>query len=78
MKPTVSLFAFALISLSAPFLESKATPPEVVEVAIDDWQPFGGPELLHKGISGHIISEALKRAGYEPKIILIPWARIQK
>ncbi len=65
-------------SLAAQPGDPSEQAPQVVEVAIDDWAPFGGENLLCKGISGHIISEALARAGYEPRIIIIPWARIQK
>lgn len=49
---------------------------EKLTLVADEWAPFSGKDLVHKGVSLHIIKTALTRSGYDIEDNIVPWARI--
>jgi len=48
---------------------------EVTVAALTGWPPFSGENLLNKGFGNDIIATALRRAGYEVRVEMMPWPR---
>ena len=49
---------------------------QMITIVADEWPPFSGEELHNKGISLDVITTVLKKAGYDVKTEILPWARI--
>lgn len=64
----VAVFSFGLVPT--------AVNAQAITVVADEWPPFSGAELHNKGISLDVITAVLKRAGYDVKAEVLPWARI--
>lgn len=54
----------------------KSAIAEPITVVADEWPPFSGEQLPHQGISLDVIGTVLRRAGYDVKTEILPWARI--
>lgn len=67
------LFVVICLVVGALPLSSNA---QMITVVADEWPPFSGDKLHQKGISLDVITAALKRAGYDVKAEILPWARI--
>lgn len=61
--------------LLAFFISSSVQASKLTVVA-DEWPPFSGSELTENGLSPHVISAVLERAGYDVEVKILPWARI--
>ena len=44
-------------------------------VANDDWEPYTGEDIAGQGIATEIVTTALRRAGYQTSVTVVPWAR---
>ena len=71
----MNLFYSVITIIFACFLSIASTAEKLVVVA-DEWPPFSGERLPNKGISPHIITSVLRKAGYEVDVKILPWARI--
>jgi len=61
-----------LIALLLPLGWGGAAAGELSLVA-SPWPPYVGERLERKGLAMHIVSEALRRAGYESTVSLVEW-----
>ncbi len=48
---------------------------ETITLATLNWQPFFGDDLPEEGFYTALSREAFKRAGYELKVMFVPWKR---
>jgi len=49
-----------------------------VTIGLDEWPPFSGENLPGGGITAEILTKVFEDAGYQPKILILPWTRIEK
>ena len=68
--------ALVAVILSATGLLPAPVKAQMITVVADEWPPFSGEKLHNKGISLDVITAVLKRAGYDVKAEVLPWARI--
>lgn len=69
------VFTFAVSALLFAPPAARADNP-VLTVVADEWPPFSGENLVGNGMSPDIIVHVLRRAGYQAKVSIVPWARI--
>ncbi|WP_028629599.1 substrate-binding periplasmic protein [Metapseudomonas resinovorans] len=62
-----ALFALLIVTLSAH--------AETLRMAADVWPPFTDARLASNGLAAELVSTALKRAGFRPEYVEVPWAR---
>ena len=55
-----------------------AEPPKTLNLVANEWEPYTGTQILNKGVACDIVSTALRRAGYEVQIHIVPWSRAVK
>ena len=61
-----------LLTLSAAAL---AAPPSLHLVA-NYWEPYTGQDLPQQGLACEVVATALRRAGYQADITIMPWPRV--
>ncbi len=76
MKMIIATLIFLLALL--PTFPGSAEPPQVLRMVSNQWEPYTGDGLLNKGVSSDIVATALRRAGYEVEITIVPWTRALK
>jgi len=64
-----------LILLFTGLTESGAAEKKI-SLATLEWEPYVGRKLVNQGFTSEIVSQALKRVGYEVEINFMPWARV--
>jgi len=62
--------ALLLLTLAAP-----AAPPPLHLVA-NYWEPYTGQDLPQQGVACEVVATALRRAGYQVDITIMPWSRV--
>ena len=67
LKKLLSIFSFILVSL--------VLNAETVTIVTSNWEPFAGENLKDNGICFAIVKQAYKKAGYNVKTEIVPWAR---
>ncbi|WP_135079960.1 transporter substrate-binding domain-containing protein [Terasakiella sp. SH-1] len=55
-----------------------AQPPEVLRLVANEWEPYTGANILNKGLASDIVATALRRAGYDVNLQIVPWTRALK
>ena len=56
-------------------LSARPAPPPLHLVA-NYWEPYSGQDLPQQGLACEVVSTALRRAGYELDITIMPWSRV--
>ncbi|SCA57444.1 Extracellular solute-binding protein [Candidatus Terasakiella magnetica] len=67
----ITLFLFS----SKPLV---AQPPEILRLVANEWEPYTGDRILNQGLATDIVSTALRRAGYDVMVNIVPWTRALK
>jgi len=65
--------ASLLLALTAP--AAPAAPPPLHLVA-NYWEPYTGQDLPRQGLASEVVVAALRRAGYQVDITIMPWSRV--
>jgi len=73
VKNILRFFLIVLLVLTSR--TSQADPPNVLRLVADEWEPYTGENVLNQGLATDIVSTALRRAGYEVSIYIVPWTR---
>jgi len=67
----VIVFGLALSLVSSMCLAGE----QKLTIAVDNYPPYYGKDLVYGGFMTKVVVEALKRAGYEAEIKFVPWKR---
>lgn len=59
----------------AVLIVAGAAGADELTVVASPWPPYVGERLERKGLAVDIVTEALRRAGYEPKVTVVEWPR---
>ncbi|HOP31495.1 MAG TPA: transporter substrate-binding domain-containing protein [Spirochaetota bacterium] len=65
----------SLMLLHVPLSSEPASENKKIIIGACDWEPYTGEKMKGLGLFSALSIEALKRAGYESKIVIYPWAR---
>ncbi|GAB3254359.1 substrate-binding periplasmic protein [Chitinimonas naiadis] len=49
--------------------------PNTLNLIANYWEPYTGETLPQQGLASELVTTALKRAGYDSRITIAPWAR---
>ncbi|OUS32556.1 hypothetical protein A9Q99_00335 [Gammaproteobacteria bacterium 45_16_T64] len=52
------------------------TNAKIISMAVTDWPPYTGTELLNYGIASEIVTESFRKVGYTTEMTFMPWARL--
>jgi hypothetical protein len=74
-KLFICLFLLFSITLVLSVQAEAETKKEVIRMCYTDYPPMGSPDLPDGGFTTDLITSVFKRAGYEPTIKWLPWAR---
>jgi polar amino acid transport system substrate-binding protein len=64
-----------LILASSAIMPLAVAQPGKVTIAATEWAPLTGAEMENDGLLSEITTAALKRVGYDPEIVILPWKR---
>lgn len=64
-----------IILLSTLFASALFAASDTLTMAISNWEPYKGDNLLNKGVTTEITKTALEKAGYSVKVVSLPWKR---
>jgi polar amino acid transport system substrate-binding protein len=56
-------------------LTARPAPPPLHLVA-NYWEPYTGQDLPQQGLASEVVATALRRAGYQVDIAIMPWSRV--
>ena len=72
------LLVWFLVIVQAPLPAADTPKPPTLTLTTLKWPGLADPALPHQGYIPHVAEEALKRAGFTPRIEIVPWARAVK
>jgi polar amino acid transport system substrate-binding protein len=50
--------------------------PPTVHLVANYWEPYTGQDLPQQGLASEVVTTALRRAGYQVDITIMPWSRV--
>lgn len=71
----IKQLAIAAITAAALLSSSTAFSETLILAALTAWPPFSDENLQANGFSNDLIVQAMKRAGHDVKVSMVPWAR---
>lgn len=57
-------------------LSARAAPPPLLHLVANYWEPYTGQDLPQQGLACEVVATALRRAGYQVDITIMPWSRV--
>lgn len=70
-----STLSLTLLSLALAAQVALAAPAPLHLVA-NYWEPYTGQDLPQQGLASEVVATALRRAGYQVDITIMPWSRV--
>jgi polar amino acid transport system substrate-binding protein len=67
------VYIFVLLALTvSSFAQARE---RLTAAALTDWEPYSDEHLPNYGFDNDLLIEAMERAGYDVKIVMLPWSR---
>lgn len=76
MKYRSAIASGLILSLALFCLPHSASAAPPLHLVANYWEPYTGDSLPSRGLASAIVITALKRAGYDATIDIMPWARV--